>query len=146
MARKLRSLSKFSCGELLVLFQLVALALAARAALTFLRLSRVMELVARGAGNRFLRCLPLFQNRYELTRLTRLADIAARNAQGDGRCLIRSLLVFWLLKSRGEAAELFVGVRREVSALHSHAWIESRGRILIDSPETAGSYATLLRY
>src|SRR5437773_12172427 len=103
MLRKLRRLSELSASELLVFFQLTAFAVAARFALTFLRLSRVMEFAARGANNRFLRCLPLFQIRYEIKRLTRLADYAARATRPGGPCLVRSLLLFWLLKARGEA-------------------------------------------
>ena len=145
MLRKLRRLAELSPAELLVFFQLTAFALAARFALTFLRLSRVAEFVARGANNRFLRSLPLFQNRYEITRLTRLADYAARATRPDGPCLLRSLLLFWLLKSRGEAAELLIGVSKEASALNSHAWIETQGNIIGDSTEMTGRFATLLR-
>ena len=146
MLRKLRRLSELSASELLVFFQLTAFAVAARFALTFLRLSRVAEFVARGANNRFLRSLPLFQNRYEITRLTRLADYAARATRPDGPCLLRSLLLFWLLKSRGEAAELLIGVSKEASALNSHAWIETQGNIIGDSTEMTGRFAPLLRF
>ena len=146
MLRKLRRLSEFTPGELVVLLQLVALALAARSALTFLRLSRVTECVAWGANNRFLRCIPLFHGPYEVTQLARLADYAARATRADGPCLLRSLLLFWLLKVRGEPAELLIGVSKETSGLQSHAWIETQGKILVDRPEVAGSYATLLRF
>ena len=61
-------------------------------------------------------------------------------------CLVRSLLLFWLLKARGEPAELLIGVSKETSGLQSHAWIETQGKILVDRPEVAGSYATLLRF
>ncbi len=146
MLRKLRRLSELSASELLVFFQLTAFAVAARFALTFLRLSRVMEFAARGANNRFLRCLPLCQIRYEIARLTRLADYAARATRPDGPCLLRSLLLFWLLKSRGEAAELLIGVSKEASALNSHAWIETQGNIIGDSTEMTGRFAPLLRF
>jgi len=146
MLRKLRRLAELSPAELLVFFQLTAFALAARFALTFLRLSHVMEFVARGANNRFLRCLPLFQNRYDLTRLTRLADIAARIMRAGGPCLVRSLLLFWLLKARGEPAELLIGVSKETSGLQSHAWIESQGKIIADDLDMTGRFATLLRF
>jgi hypothetical protein len=135
-----------SPAELLVFFQLTALALAARLALMCLRLSRVTECVARGANNRFLRCFPLFQNRYEITQLTHLADYAARNTRADGPCLLRSLIIFWLLKARGEHAELLIGVCKEESALRSHAWIESHGRVVFDRPEMISDFANLLRF
>jgi Transglutaminase-like superfamily len=146
MLRKLRRLSKFSPGEIFILLQFTAFALAARLALVCLRLSRVMEVVARCANNRFLRCLPLFQNRYDLTRLTRLADIAARIMRAGGPCLLRSLLLFWLLKARGEPAELLIGVSKETSGLQSHAWIESQGKIIADDLDMTGRFATLLRF
>jgi hypothetical protein len=59
---------------------------------------------------------------------------------------MRSLLLFWVLKARGEPAELLIGVNKKTGALQSHAWIETQGKILVDPPEMAGSYATLLRF
>jgi len=59
---------------------------------------------------------------------------------------LRSLLLFWLLKARGEQAELLIGVRKETAALNSHAWIETRGTIIGDSAAMTGSFATLLRF
>jgi len=147
MLKKLRHLNSFFPGELFVLLQFVALASAARLALKVLRFSRVMELVARGASNSCLKRLPFFQHRYELVRLTRLADIAARNTRAGGPCLIRSLLLFWLLKARGEPVELLIGVSKETSILRSHAWIETHQRAVIgDNPEITGAFATFLRF
>lgn len=146
MVRKLRRLSKLSPGELLVFFQLVLFALLARGALTFVALTRVMEFVARGADNRFLRSLPLFQNHYDMTRLSVLADLAAKGLCREGPCLLRSLLLFRLLKARGEPAELLIGVSKETSALQSHAWIETQGTVIGDNPAMTGGFATLLRF
>src|SRR4051812_12564005 len=123
MLRKLRRLSELSTGELLVFWQLVLFALIARIALKFFALPRISAFITYAANQRSLCCLPLFHNQYETTQLTRLADLAARGTRADGPCLIRSLLLFWLLKVRGEHPELFIGVRKDGPVFNSHAWI-----------------------
>ena len=102
--------------------------------------------MARCAGNRWLGRFPLNHGCSEVANLTRLADIAARVTHGHGRCLIRSLLLFWLLKVRGEPAELLIGISKEAAALHSHAWIELRGRVIGDHPQIIGRFVILLRF
>jgi hypothetical protein len=57
----------------------------------------------------------------------------------------RSLLILWLLKIRGQPAELLVGVNKEDSLFHAHAWIETEGRVIGDRPEMTGQFAVLLR-
>jgi hypothetical protein len=64
---------------------------------------------------------------------------------GSGRCLGRSLLILWLLKIRGQPAELLVGVNKEHALFHAHAWIETEGRVIGDRPEMTGQFAILLR-
>lgn len=146
MLRKLRRLSKLSAGELLVFFQLVLFALIARIALTIFALPRVTKIIAWGATNRFLRCLPLLLDRYEMMQLTRLADLAARGTRADGPCLIRALLLFWLLKCRREHASLLIGVRKEDGQFSSHAWIEFDGKVLGENEDGPFRFATLLRF
>jgi hypothetical protein len=146
MLSKLRRLNDFSPGEILILLQFIALALVARLALIYLRLSRLVEFIDCCTKQRSFRSLPLSQNRYEITRLTRLADIGARVIRADGPCLLRSLLLFWLLKVRRQPAELVIGVSKEASALNSHAWIESEGKVIGDSVAMTESFATLVRF
>jgi hypothetical protein len=146
MLRKLRRLSKLSPSQLLVFLQLIVFASIVRGILKFLALPRLIAFVAWAANQRWLRCLPLLQNNYETEQLTLLADLAARATRPDGPCLLRSLLLFWLLKARGEQAELLIGVRKEGAVLNSHAWIESQGKIIADSVGMTGGFATLLRF
>lgn len=146
MLGKLRRLSELSPGELLVFSQLVLFALLALAALTFVRLPRIGAFIASGANKRLLRSLPLFHDHYEIAQLARLCDLSARGMRGDGPCLIRSLLLFWLLKARGEQAKLLIGVRIEAGQFTSHAWIESRGIIVGDSDESALRFNILLHF
>ena len=145
MLRKLRRLSELSLGELLVFSQLVLLALIARVALALVALPRLSAFIGYGANRSLLRCLPLFQHYHDVSRLTHLADLAARGTRADGPCLLRSLLLFWLLRARGEQAELLIGVRKESSVLSSHAWIETGGAVIGDSAGITGTFAPLLR-
>lgn len=145
MLRKLRRLAKLSPGEWLLLSQLVAYSLAAGVGLRFMTLPRLTGFIAQCAENRWLRRFPLLHGRYEVARLTTLVDLAAKVTRGQGRCLTRSFLLFWLFKIRGKSAELLVGVSKESAIFQAHAWIETQGRVVGDSPEMTGRFATLLR-
>ena len=140
MLRKIRRLSKLSVGEWLVLFQLVLSALIVTVAIRLVSLPFLIKILSRCAQNPLIGRFPLFRNRFGVSRVTNLADIAAWVTHSQGRCLMRSLLLFWLLKARGEPAELLIGV------LDAHAWIETRGRVIGDTANMTRSFATLLRY
>jgi hypothetical protein len=144
--RKLRKLSEISLNEWLFLAQLVPFTLVARVAVKLLALPRLMGFMARYTGNRWLRRFPVNHGGYEVVHLARLADIAARVTHGQGRCLGRSLLLFWLLKARGEPAELLIGISKEAAAFHSHAWIQVRQRVIGDHPQLIRRFAILLRF
>lgn len=146
MLKKLRRLAEFSPGERLLLLQLTVFSLAAGVGLRLGTLPRLMGFIARCVENRQLRCLPLLHSRYEAARLAVLADMAARVIPGQGRCLIRSLLLLWMLKARGEPVELFIGISKEATTLHGHAWIEAQGRVMGDSLEMTEHFVTLLRF
>jgi hypothetical protein len=60
-------------------------------------------------------------------RLTRLANIAGRRGAITATCLRQSLLVYWLLRRRGLAPELKIGVRKEHANFDAHAWVELQG-------------------
>jgi hypothetical protein len=144
--RKLRRLSEISLSEWLFLAQLVPLTLVARVAVKLVALPRLMGLMARYTGNRWLRCFPVHHGGYEVARLAPLADLAARITYGQGRCLGRSLLLFWLLRVRGEPAELVIGIDKEAATLYSHAWIELRRRVIGDRPQFIRRFTLLLRF
>lgn len=50
-----------------------------------------------------------------------------------GRCLARSLALWWLLRRRGIVAYLQLGVRTRQGHLDAHAWVTHEGRVLADS-------------
>lgn len=146
MLRKLRRLSKLSPVELLVFFQLFFFALTARLMLRFISLSRVIKVLSASARNPLLKRVPLGHCGQDYSQLTMVADLAARAIRAEGPCLLRSLLLFWLLKTRGEEAELLIGIRKETNLLQSHAWIETQGKVLGQNEHGPLQFATLLRF
>lgn len=120
-------MNELPAGELLVFSQLVLFAFIARVALTIVGLPRISTFITWGANHRFLCSLPFLQNRYEISCLARLADLAARGTRADGPCLLRSILLLWLLKARGGQAELLIGVNKENGKLNGHAWDRGKG-------------------
>ena len=61
---------------------------------------------------------------YDMADLATLADLASRIAPRN-RCLVRSLVLMWLLQTRGESAELVLGVRKRGGNFEAHAWTVS---------------------
>ena len=83
---------------------------------------------------------------YEAPRLTRMADVAARLSPWYGRCLVRSLLLFWLLCMRGEVVSLCLGVRKEHAGLLGHAWLETGAGGLAETGGSAERFVTVVRF
>jgi hypothetical protein len=74
-------------------------------------------------------------------RIARLVSIAARHGPYRASCLRQSLALWWLLRRRGVAADLRIGVRREQNQLQAHAWVEHDGEALNDAESVRSSYA-----
>ena len=146
MLKKLRRLNNYSSNERLLLLQLFALSVAVVAALRWFPLNRLVDFFSSSARGPLLRYFPLLHERLKWGRLMALADTAARLVRGENCCLVRALLLFWLLKVRQELAELVIGVSKEASDLKSHAWIESRGTVIGESATTVGHFASMLRF
>jgi len=67
--------------------------------------------------------------------IARMEAAAARNVLFHPTCLERSLVLWWLLRSRGILAELCVGARKDGERFEAHAWVEVDGAILNDPGE-----------
>jgi hypothetical protein len=73
------------------------------------------------------------------------AERVAREVERAGReysvypvdCLVRSLVVVWLLRRRGIAAELRLGVRTLTGRFEAHAWVEHCGVPLGEDADVA---------
>lgn len=60
-------------------------------------------------------------------RLAELAAIAGRRGAITVTCLRQSLLVYWLLRRRGFAPDLKIGMRSLDGVVDGHAWVELGG-------------------
>lgn len=60
-------------------------------------------------------------------RLAELAAIAGRRGPITITCLRQALLVYWLLRRRGFAPELKIGMRSQGGVVDGHAWVELGG-------------------
>ncbi len=67
--------------------------------------------------------------------LMRALARARRYAPYRGNCLSQSLTLWSLLRRRGVDATLCLGVRFDDGALAAHAWVESDGMTVNDTPD-----------
>ena len=65
--------------------------------------------------------------------VARMAKAAARNVFFCTNCLEQSLVLWWLLRRRGIAAELRIGARKEFDRFEAHAWVEVNSAVLNDA-------------
>jgi len=132
--RKFWALSPVNRGVLLqaiVLFPCIALGLRL---LSFKALCNLLErsLPAVAASS-------TWQRRAET--IARLVQAAATHGVWRTNCLQRSLLLWWLLRRRGIAAELRIGVSRQTDHFEAHAWVECEGVVLGDRPDIHQTFA-----
>ncbi len=146
MLRKLGKLRRFTIGELLVFSQLLLFALGVRLALIFVSLPRMTHFLSWAGNRRLLQPLPIFHYCYPAKSLAQLADLAARATRSDGPCLLRSILLFWLLKARGGQPKLLIGVNKKNGNLNSHAWIELKGKVIGDATAMVRRFNILARF
>lgn len=71
-------------------------------------------------------------------RLTRLVGLAGRISPVASTCLTRALVASALLRRRGIACRLRIGVARRDGALQAHAWLEHHGLALPDKGTSDG--------
>jgi len=77
--------------------------------------------------------------------LAEIVRAAVRNGVTRPNCLRQALVLWYLLRRRGIAVDLKIGVRKTSSgALEAHAWVESGGRAVSD-PGDAGPGFTPFR-
>jgi hypothetical protein len=58
----------------------------------------------------------------------------------EAACLSESLVLWWLLRSRGIGADLRLGVRTILGPFESHAWVEYKGAVLNDFENVNQAY------
>jgi hypothetical protein len=65
--------------------------------------------------------------------IARMAAAAARKFFFDTNCLEQSLVLWWLLRRLGIAAELRIGARKDFERFEAHAWVEVDSAVLNDA-------------
>ena len=145
MLSKLQRLADLTLIEHALLLQLTALSLVLRTVLTSMALPRLTSILSRAASSPLLSRNPLFHTRCTVDRLFTLIDLATAVSHRDGRCLPRSLLLFWLLCARRESVDLCLGVSKNTTTLEGHAWVERGGVVLGDTLSFTNRYALFLR-
>ncbi|MDG4598250.1 MAG: lasso peptide biosynthesis B2 protein [Candidatus Contendobacter sp.] len=73
--------------------------------------------------------------------IARLVGGAAAWSLHCPTCLHRSLTLWWLLRRRGIASELRIGVRLEQGRFEAHAWVERQGAALNDRADISQDFA-----
>ncbi len=78
-------------------------------------------------------CLALFERKAgsrerrqggNLQRMAWLVDVADRYAPGKSSCLRQAAALAWLLRRRGVATSLRIGVARQEGKFTAHSWLE----------------------
>ncbi len=77
----------------------------------------------------------------EIIRLATLVNIAASQTPIPATCLTRSLLLGWMLRRRGIASQLRIGVRMAQGTLDAHAWVEYAGIPINDQLDVGEQFA-----
>jgi Transglutaminase-like superfamily len=65
--------------------------------------------------------------------VARMQQAAARNLFLRTNCLEQSLVLWWLLRRRGIAADLRIGARKDSERFEAHAWVEHHSQVLNDA-------------
>jgi hypothetical protein len=69
--------------------------------------------------------------------MAHIEQSVARRLPFQSTCLDQSLVLWWMLRRRGVAAEMHIGGRKEAANFEAHAWVEV-GRYTF--PEMSGGY------
>jgi hypothetical protein len=64
--------------------------------------------------------------------IVRMEAAAARHLFFHANCLEQSLVLWWMLRRHGVAAELRIGASKQAGRFEAHAWVEHCGAVLND--------------
>ena len=135
---RFRRLSRSERGLLAETLVLLPLAVVAQRALGFARCRGILERLANALGTR-----PRMTDdpAAEVRVAARLFDRAARRCPCPTSCMHRSLVLWWLLRRRGFASRLLIGVHKEAGCFEAHAWVECLGSVLNDPDDLHRQFA-----
>ena len=70
-----------------------------------------------------------------------LVSWAARYCPQSPTCLIRALVLWFLLARRGITCDLRLGIEKDARTFEAHAWVEWCGKPVMESPDVRQRYA-----
>ena len=140
---KLERLRGLPLRDRLLLSELAAGCVVIALALRVISWRRVSEAVISGSRVVGLRRLPLLHIGYSIDKLSPLVEMASSICPKN-RCLVRSMVLLWLLRARGESAEVVLGVRKRAGSFEAHAWAVSERGLIGDSPEVVAEFAVMM--
>ena len=144
---RLKNLCRMSVIEILLAGQLLMATGILELALRVMLFHRLVSWVRWGAATWCAHFLPLGRRRVSWKRLISLTDSAVHFWRGKDGCLRRSLILLWLLVSRGHEAVLVIGVRRDSTEPFSgHAWIEVGNSPMAQDRRKLSRFAELSRH
>lgn len=76
--------------------------------------------------------------KYKINRISRFIAIDS--------CLPKSLTTYKVLTKYGLSPKLIIGVKKSLSTLKSHAWIELDGNVFNDDANACASFKEIKRY
>lgn len=109
-------------GDLVTLVRIASLAVLLPGLLRILDLPALMRLLTPASG----RSRPALMDSDRTVRLTNL--VLGRAPQTHRTCLIRSLVLYRLLRLGGMPARIHIGVQRKEGGLASHSWLTCCGQ------------------
>ncbi len=141
----LRTLGTLGPRQSVVLPQLVILATAITLGLRIASFASIVAAVSRASRSSFLGWVPAFQTGCTVDELVGLTGIASR-VSFRNRCLVRSLMLFWLMCAREEPAEIVLGVTKQGAEFLAHAWTLNHSGLLGEDARTIEQFAVLARF
>jgi hypothetical protein len=83
--------------------------------------------------------------RYAPARLSRAVSRGLRLPGWQPRCIIRSLVLYSLMRAQGDDAHVVIGMLDQTRTSDAHAWVEAGGRDIGPAPGRIG-HRELVRY
>jgi hypothetical protein len=81
------------------------------------------------------------QTRANVRRAAQMVGVACRRHPLRSSCLPRTIVLWTLLRRRGIAADVRIGVRYDSEGeLQAHSWLEWNGEVLNDAAEVSNQY------
>ena len=62
------------------------------------------------------------------------------------RCLVRSLMLFWLMCAREEPAQIVLGVTKQGTEFRAHAWTLNHSGLLGEDLRTIEQFSVLAKF